>query len=83
MSYTFEFIVVFVRVYGGGRGGRGEEGCLSFRMVLCMGCWGRTVFYVCIQYHIEVNTYHVSAQGVDERMINCLLYTSPSPRDFG
>ena len=25
---------------------------------------------MCIEYHTEVNLYHVSAQGVDERMLN-------------
>ena len=25
---------------------------------------------MCIEYHIQVNMQHVSAQGVDERMIN-------------
>ena len=30
--------------------------------------------YVCIEYCIEVNMYHVSAQGVDERMINVHYY---------
>ena len=25
---------------------------------------------MCIEYHIQVNMYHVSAQGVDERMTN-------------
>ena len=29
-----------------------------------------TVLYMRIEYHIKVNMYHVSAQGVDERMIN-------------
>ena len=43
VSYTFEFIVVFI--HGGGVGG-------SFRMVLCVGCLGGTVLYVCIKYHI-------------------------------
>ena len=28
------------------------------------------MLYVCIEYHIKVNMYHVSAQGVDERMLN-------------
>ena len=42
VSYTFEFIVVCV--CGGG--------CLSFRMVLCVGCFGGTVLYVCIKYHM-------------------------------
>ena len=43
-------------------------------MVLCVGCLGGTVLYVCIEYHIEVNMYHVRAQGVDERMINVHYY---------
>ena len=25
---------------------------------------------MCIEYHIQINMYHVSAQGVDERMTN-------------
>ena len=29
---------------------------------------------MCIEYHIYVNMYHVSAQGVDERMINVRYY---------
>ena len=29
---------------------------------------------MCIEYHIQVNMYHVSAQGVDERMINVHYY---------
>ena len=33
-----------------------------------------TVLYMCIEYHIQVNMYHVSAQGVDERMINVHYY---------
>ena len=39
-------------------------------MVLCVGCFGRTMLNMCIEYYIYVNMYHVSAQGVDERMIN-------------
>ena len=27
-------------------------GGVSFRMVLCVGCFGGTVFSVCIEYHI-------------------------------
>ena len=46
------------------------ESLLSFRMLLCVGCFGGTVLYMCIEYHIYVNMYHVSTQGVDERMIN-------------
>ena len=30
----------------------GVEGCLSFCMVLCVGCFGGTVLYMCIEYHI-------------------------------
>ena len=29
---------------------------------------------MCIEYHIYVNMYHASAQGVDERMINAHYY---------
>ena len=29
---------------------------------------------MCIEYHIQVNMYHVCAQGVDERMINGHYY---------
>ena len=54
-------VYVYVCV-GGGRGG------------LYVGCLGGTVLYVCIEYHIEVNMYHVSAQCVDERMINVHYY---------
>ncbi len=43
-------------------------------MTLCVGCFGGTVLYVCIEYHIEVNMHHVSAQGVDERIINVHNY---------
>jgi len=28
------------------------------------------MLYMGIEYHIQINMYHVSAQGVDERMIN-------------
>ena len=45
-----------------------------FPVILYVNCFGRTVPYVCIEYCIEVNMYHVSAQGVDERMINVHYY---------
>ena len=32
------------------------------------------MLYVCIDYPISVNMYHVSAQGIDERMINVHYY---------
>ena len=32
------------------------------------------MLYVCIEYRIQVNLYRVSAQGVDERMINVQYY---------
>ena len=38
-----------------------------------VNCCGRTVLYMCIEYPFKVNMYHVSAQGVDERMINVHL----------
>ena len=36
--------------------------------------FGRTLLLMCIEYHMWVNMYHVSAQGVDERMINVHYY---------
>ena len=39
------FVSVCVGVGGGG-------GCLSFHIVLCVGCLGGTVLYVSIGYHI-------------------------------
>ena len=32
------------------------------------------MLYMCIEYHIDVNMYHVSVQGVDERMKNVHYY---------
>ena len=32
------------------------------------------MLYMCKEYQIEVNMYHVSAQGVDERKINVHYY---------
>ena len=46
-------------------------------MVLCVGCLGESVLYVCIEYHIRVDMYHVSAQSVDESMINVHYYYLP------
>ena len=43
-------------------------------IILYVNCFGRTMLYMCIEYHIQVNMYHVSAQGVDERMINVYYY---------
>ena len=36
---------------------------------------------MCIEYHIQVNMYHVSAQGVDERMINVNYYDDDDDDD--
>ena len=45
-----------------------------FCMILYVICFGRTMLYMCLEYHIQVNMYHVSTQGVDERMINVHYY---------
>ena len=40
----------------------GEGGCLSFRLVVCVSCFGGTVLYVCIEYNFFwFSMYHVSA----------------------
>ena len=48
--------------------------CVCFRIILYVNCFGRTVLCVCIEYRIEyrvqVNTDHVGALGVDERILN-------------
>ena len=45
-----------------------------FFIILYVNCFGRTMLYMCIEYQILVNMYHVSAQGVDERMKNVHYY---------
>ena len=37
-------------------------------------CFGRTMLYMCMEYHIYVNMYHVSTQGIDEHIINVQFY---------
>ena len=49
-------------------------GVCIFPVILYVNCLGRTVLYMCIEYRIKVNMYHVSAQCVDERMINVHYY---------
>ena len=54
-----------------------EKGFIPSACVLTspyVNCFGRTVLYVYKEYCIEVNMYHVSAQGVDESMINVHYY---------
>ena len=46
---------------------------IYFYNTLCK-FFGRTMLYMCIEYHIKVNMYHVSTQSVDERMINVHYY---------
>ena len=41
---------------------------------LYVNCFRRTVLYVCTEYCIEVNMYHVSAQCFGECMINAYYY---------
>ena len=48
--------------------------CVRFLTVPYVNCFGRIVFYVSIEYCIWVNIYHVSAQGIDEHMINVHYY---------
>ena len=45
-----------------------------FCIILYVNCFDRTMLYMCIEYHIYINMYHVSAQGVDEHMINVYYY---------
>ena len=45
-----------------------------FIILYVLNCFGRTMLYMCIEYHIYVNMYHVSAEGVDGRVINVHYY---------
>ena len=47
---------------------------IYFCIILYVNSFGRTMLYMCIEYHIQVNMYHVSAQGFDECMINIHYY---------
>ena len=40
---------------------------------LCKSVWQDCAVY-CIDYRIQVNMYHASVQGVDERMVNVHCY---------
>ena len=42
--------------------------------MLCVNCFGRTMLNRCTEYHIEVNMYNVSVQGIDEHMTNVHYY---------
>ena len=48
--------------------------CVCFHIIPYANCFGRTVLCLCIEYCTEVNMYHVSAQGIDECMINVYCY---------
>ena len=48
--------------------------CVCFRIIPYINSFGRTMLYVCIEYCIQVNMYHVSAQGIDERRIHAHYY---------
>ena len=45
-----------------------------FHIIPYVNRFDKTVLYVCIEYCIWVNMYHVSTQGIDERMINVHYY---------
>ena len=48
--------------------------CVCLDIVLYVNCFGRTVLYMCIEHNVYVHTYHVSAQSLDERIINVHYY---------
>ena len=71
-----------VCVCGGGGGGVCVCVCvcsgffvLFFCIILYVNCFGRTMLYMCTEYHSEVNMYHLRAKGVDERMIKVHYYS--------
>ena len=48
--------------------------CVCVHIMPYVNCFGRTVLYVCIEYCFLVNMYDVSAQSIDEHMINVHYY---------
>ena len=42
---------------------------------LYVNCFGKTMLYMCIEYHVYVNMYDASTQGTDEHMIDIYIYT--------
>ena len=47
---------------------------VCFHIKPCVNCFSWTVLYMCTEYCILVKLYHVSAQGIDECMINVHYY---------
>ena len=45
-----------------------------FCIILYVNSVGRTELHMGVEYHIQVNIYHVSTRGIDERMINVHYY---------
>ena len=43
-------------------------------LILYVIVFGKTLLYMCIEYCVQVNVYYMSAQGVDECMINAHYY---------
>ena len=42
-------------------------------VILYVNCISKTVFYMCIEYCVYANMYHLSAQGVDEHILMYLI----------
>ena len=47
---------------------------MCFHIIPYVDCFGRTVLYVCVEYCIKVNMYHMSTWSVAEHMINVHYY---------
>ena len=50
-------------------------------IILYVDCFGRTMLYMYKEYHIQITMYHVSAQDIDEHMINVHYYYYLLPPD--
>ena len=68
MSLLFEFAAFFFSFF---------SFCfLYIYIILYVIVSGKTVLYMCIEYLVQANMYYMSAQGVDECIINAhdLIY---------
>ena len=53
--------------------------CVCFCIILYVNSFGRTVLYICIEYHIYVIKYYVNSQRVDDECTLLLLLCSVNP----
>ena len=49
---------------------------------LCVNCFGKTMLYMCIEYHVYVNMYDASTQGTDEHIIYIYIHHDDDDNNY-